>query len=76
MDRSDTAGQDACDPCRAVAAALAALPPRQRIALIQHRCHGLTYTEIATNLHCSPAGARATVYAALRALRDHSGDRL
>jgi DNA-directed RNA polymerase specialized sigma24 family protein len=76
MDRCHTNSQDAGDPCRTVAVALAALSRRQQVALVQRRYHGLTYAEIATALHCSKAGARASVYAALRTPREHIGDRL
>ncbi len=71
-----TEKQDARGQCREVAAALTALPYRQRAALVQRQHHRLTYAEIASNLHCSPAEARASVYAAMRTLRDQLGDQI
>ena len=58
-----------------VAAFVAALPWKQRAALMQRLKHNLGYDEIAANLHCSEGEARATVYDALRSLRAHVGDR-
>jgi DNA-directed RNA polymerase specialized sigma24 family protein len=59
-----------------VAAFLANLPVRQRLALIQRMYHDLSYTEIAASLRCSEVGARTSVHQALRTLGDHFGERL
>ena len=59
-----------------VAAFVAALPCKQRAALMWRLNHNLGYPEIAANLRCSVGEARATVYEVLRSLRDHVGDRL
>jgi RNA polymerase sigma-70 factor (ECF subfamily) len=55
---------------------VSSLPPKQRIALILRKYHELGYREIAENLKCSEAAARANVHEALRKLRDMFGDRL
>jgi RNA polymerase sigma-70 factor (ECF subfamily) len=52
------------------------LPQKQRIALILRKYHELEYSEIAANLKCSEAAARANVHEALRKLRDRFGDRM
>ena len=67
---------DGRDLLRAVEASVAALPPRQRVALVQRLFHSLSYAEIATSLGCSETAARASVYTALRTLRDRLGDRV
>ena len=67
---------DGRDLLRAVEASVAALPPRQRVALVQRLFHSLSYAEIATSLGCSETAARASVYTALRTLRDRFGDRV
>ncbi len=72
----DAARLDARDLLREVETAVAALPPKQRVALIQRKHHGLEYAEIAANLRCSEAAARASVHEALRKLRERFGDRL
>ena len=54
---------------RRVAGAVAALPPKQRAALVARRFSGLDYAEIALTLGCSPDAARANVYQAIRRLR-------
>lgn len=59
-----------------VEAFVTALPPKQRIALILRKYHELGYGEIAENLKCSEAAARANVHEALRKLRETFGDRL
>jgi RNA polymerase sigma-70 factor (ECF subfamily) len=55
---------------------VASLPAKQRVALILRKYHEMGYDEIATNLKCSEAAARANVHEALRKLRDCFGDRL
>ena len=67
---------DARDLLREVEAFVAALPLKQRVALIQRKYHDLSYAEIAANLRCSEAAARANVHEALRKLRERFGDRL
>lgn len=59
-----------------VAAFVAALPCKQRAALMLRLNHKLGYAEIAANLRCSEREARATVHEVLRSLRAHVGDRL
>ena len=54
---------------RAIASAVAALPPRQRAALMLRQFHDRDYGEIAAILGGSADGARANVYQALRKLR-------
>ena len=67
---------DARDLLHEVEAFVTALPVKQRVALIQRKYHDLSYSEIAANLRCSEAAARANVHEALRKLRDRFGDRL
>jgi RNA polymerase sigma-70 factor, ECF subfamily len=71
-----TARLDGRDLLRAVDASVASLPPRQWVALVQRLFHSLSYAEIATSLGCSETAARASVYTALRTLRDCLGDRV
>lgn len=52
------------------------LPDKQRIALILRKYHEMGYSDIAANLKCSEAAARANVHEALRKLRDCFGDRI
>lgn len=72
----DAARLDARDLLREVEEAVAALPPKQRVALVQRKHQGLEYAEIAANLRSSEAAARASVHEALRKLRERFGDRL
>jgi RNA polymerase sigma factor (sigma-70 family) len=67
---------EAADLLAEVAALVANLPVRQRLALIQRMYHDLSYTEIAASLHCSEVTARTSVHQALRTLREHFGERL
>ena len=67
---------DARDLLREVEAAIATLPFKQRVALIMRKYHDLGYADIAGNLNCSEAAARANVHEGLRKLRDRFGDRL
>jgi RNA polymerase sigma-70 factor, ECF subfamily len=55
---------------------VANLPVKQRVALILRKYHEAGYDEIAANLKCSEAAARANVHEALRKLRDCFGDRM
>jgi RNA polymerase sigma-70 factor, ECF subfamily len=50
--------------------AIAKLPPRQSRALAMRKLEGREYSEIAAALECSPESARATVYHALRKLKE------
>lgn len=72
--RADRPG--ARDLVREVQASAAALPRAEWVALVQRAYHDRSYAEIAGSLGCSATAAQASVYAALRALRDHVGDRL
>jgi RNA polymerase sigma-70 factor (ECF subfamily) len=58
----------------AVRAAIAALPPKQRTAVILRHIQALSYAEIARALECSEASARANVYQGLRRLRKELGE--
>jgi len=76
-DQTDHAASlDARDLLCEVAAFVDALPPKQRIALVLRKHHGLGYDEIAATLNSSEGAARVNVHAALRKLRDRFGDRL
>ena len=55
---------------------VATLPDKQRIALVLRKYHEMDYSEIAINLKCSEAAARANVHEALRKLRTCFGDRI
>lgn len=70
------ASLDARDLLLEVEVFVAALPAKQRVALILRKYHEVGYDEIAANLKCSEAAARANVHEALRKLRDYFGDRL
>jgi len=72
----DAARLDARDLLVEVEHFVAALPCKQRLALIGRKYHDLSYAEIAANLRCSEAAARANVHEALRKLRERFGDRL
>ncbi len=63
------AGLESAVVLRAVARAVAELPPKQRAALVARRFHGLGYDEIGVTLGCSAAAARANVYQAIRKLQ-------
>ena len=67
---------DAANLLREVERFVAALPDKQRLAMIMRKYHELGYGEIAANLKCSEAAARANVHEALRKLRTCFGDRL
>jgi RNA polymerase sigma factor (sigma-70 family) len=58
-----------------LAAALAALPPRQRLAVVL-RFHGdLTVNDVARAMGCSPGTVKSALHAALARLRVQLGDR-
>jgi RNA polymerase sigma-70 factor (ECF subfamily) len=67
---------DAAELLREVERFVAALPDKQRLALILRKYHELGYDEIAANLKSSEAAARANVHEALRKLRTCFGDRI
>jgi RNA polymerase sigma-70 factor, ECF subfamily len=67
---------DARDLLLEVERSVATLPDKQRVALILRKYHEMDYAEIAMNLKCSEAAARANVHEALRKLRASFGDRL
>jgi RNA polymerase sigma-70 factor, ECF subfamily len=52
----------------AVRAAIAALPPRQRMAVVLSRFEGLSYEEIAAALECSISSVESLLFRARRAL--------
>ncbi|HEY7031203.1 MAG TPA: RNA polymerase sigma factor [Thermomicrobiales bacterium] len=70
------ASLDARDLLHEVEAFVDNLPAKQRVALILRKYHEAGYDEIAANLKCSEAAARANVHEALRKLRECFGDRL
>lgn len=72
----DAARLDAQALLREVDAFVESLPLKQRVALVQRKYHDLSYGEIAQNLRCSEAAARASVHEALRKLRERFGDRM
>jgi RNA polymerase sigma-70 factor (ECF subfamily) len=49
--------------------AVAALPPKQRLAFTLRKVHDLDYDTIGRSLQCSPDSARAHVFQALRKIR-------
>lgn len=58
----------------AIAEALAALPSRQRDALLLHVLGGLTYDEVASALGVQPGTVRSRIHRARAALRERLGD--
>jgi RNA polymerase sigma-70 factor (ECF subfamily) len=72
----DAARLDAGNLLREVDDFVASLPDKQRLALIQRKYHDLSYADIAKNLRCSEAAARANVHEALRKLRSKFGDQV
>lgn len=67
---------DARDLLREVEAFVFNLPPKQRVALVLRKHHGLGYDHIADSLNSSEEAARANVHEALRKLRSQFADRL
>lgn len=65
---SGTMGPPA-EPDEALWAMVAALPPKQRVAVVYRHVLDRPYTEIAAALGCSEEAARANVSAGTRALR-------
>jgi RNA polymerase sigma-70 factor (ECF subfamily) len=68
------AALDARSLLREVADFVEALPLKQRVALTLRKYHELGYAEIAAALGSSEAAARASVFEALRKLRQRFGD--
>lgn len=66
------AGDLLCD----VEAFIAALPPKQRVALVQRKYLEMGYPDIAVTLGSSEDAARRSVHEALRKLRDRFGDKI
>jgi RNA polymerase sigma-70 factor, ECF subfamily len=52
-----------------VATAVGTLPPKQRLAFLQRKIHGLDYDAIGVSLGCSADSARAHVFQALKKIR-------
>jgi RNA polymerase sigma-70 factor (ECF subfamily) len=74
--RDDDGRLDAGDLLRDVEGFIEALPPKQRIALVQRKYLEIGYPEIAATLDCSEEAARRSVHEALRKLRERFGDRI
>jgi RNA polymerase sigma-70 factor (ECF subfamily) len=74
--RDDDGRLDAGNLLREVEGFIEALPPKQRIALVQRKYLEISYPEIAVTLGCSEEAARRSVHEALRKLRDRFGDRI
>jgi len=70
------AGLDARDILGEVAVFVERLPPKQRIALVLRKFHGLGYDDVAAALGCTAGAARTNVHQALRKLREAFEDRL
>lgn len=73
---SDGLPPDSAESERAarVRQAVLSLPPRQRLALILHRYHGLSYREIADRMECSRAAVESLLVRAMDRLRASLGD--
>ena len=54
-----------------LASFIAALPAKQRVALVQRKYEGLEYADIAANLKCSEEAARASVFQAIKKVKSH-----
>ncbi len=76
VSRDDDRRLDAGALLREVEAYIEALPPKQRVALVQRKYLDIGYAEIAATLGCSEEAARRSVHEALRKLRDRFGDRI
>ncbi len=76
LSRDDDGRLDAGTLLREVEAFIEALPPKQRVALVQRKYLDISYAEIAGTLGCSEEAARRSVHEALRKLRDRFGDRI
>ncbi len=67
------AALEAADERRRLQAAVMALAPRQRAMVVLRYYGDCSAEEIATALGCRPATVRATLYQALRRLRERGG---
>ncbi|MBA2595745.1 MAG: RNA polymerase sigma factor [Chloroflexota bacterium] len=76
LSRDDDGRLDAGTLLREVESFIAALPPKQRIALVQRKYLAIGYAEIAATLGCTEDAARRSVHEALRKLRGRFGDRI
>ncbi len=74
--RDDDGRLDAGALLREVESFIEALPPKQRVALVQRKYLDIGYAEIAATLGCSEEAARRSVHEALKKLRDRFGDRI
>ena len=74
--RDDDGRLDAGNLLREVERFIEALPPKQRIALVQRKYLDIGYPEIAATLGCTEEAARRSVHEALRKLRERFGDRM
>jgi RNA polymerase sigma-70 factor (ECF subfamily) len=52
-----------------VATTVGSLPPKQRLAFLQRKIHGLDYDAIGASLGCTAESARAHVFQALKKIR-------
>jgi RNA polymerase sigma-70 factor, ECF subfamily len=75
-DRDPVHALHARDTLAAVEVAIAALPQKQRLALVLRKQVDATYEEIGESLGMTPVAARANVYQALKKLREQFGDDL
>ena len=74
--RDDDRRLDAGVLLREVEAFIEALPPKQRVALVQRKYLDIGYAEIAATLGCTEEAARRSVHEALKKLRERFGDRI
>jgi RNA polymerase sigma factor (sigma-70 family) len=58
------------EPDDALWSAVAGLPPKQRVAVVQRHVLDRPYAEIAVSLDCSEEAARASVHEGLKRLRE------
>jgi RNA polymerase sigma-70 factor (ECF subfamily) len=70
------AGLDARDLLQEIRLFVEHLPPKQRIALVLRKFHGLGYDDVAVALGCTEGAARTNVHQALRKVREAFEDRL
>ena len=73
--RDDDGRLDAGKILQEVEAFIEALPPKQRIALVQRKYLDMGYPDIAATLDSSEEAARRNVHEALRKLRERFGDK-
>ncbi len=70
------AGLDARGLLQEIAEFIEHLPPKQQLALVLRKYHGLGYDDVAAALGCTEGAARTNVHQALRKLREAFEDRL